>query len=272
MNMISPRQYVKTRRPIPPLTKEVEEAIWVHAKAEAPNECCGGIVLRPDGVLVYLPQPNISSAREDRWRMSKRSQLELLEAGKLIALVHSHPDGPAYPSGLDMQRQMEMQIPWLIVSFGGGLPNEFIWLGCGNRPLIGRGFRHGITDCFEFGRDYYLYNLGLELKSRPRDWRWWKQQKEDGAGLMNMYLDNFEEEGFVDVGKSAKPKVHDAMLCMLRSKVPNHLMIYIGNGLVAHHPASWEGCDNTKLSVEEPYEIWAQYHTHTLRYGGLIND
>lgn len=271
-NLITdPRLYKATWKPFPAVPEEVLAQMWEHARKEAPYECCGAIVGDGNGKILYLPKQNIHPKQEDAWKMSKEDQADILSYPRVIALVHSHPDGPAHPSELDMKRQAEWDIPWVIMSFGKGLPDEAIWLGCGNRPLLNRTFRHGITDCFEFGRDYYLYHLALRMRPRPREWRWWKHFKNNTTELKSMYLENYLEEGFVDVHKNARPQIHDAFLLNLRSKVPNHLAIYVGNGLIAHHPASFDSVDNTKLSIVEPYERWAAYHTHTLRYGELDN-
>lgn len=268
-----PRKYVASHPDIPSLPKEVMDAMWAHAKEQDPYECCGAVVLTPAGELKYMGKPNIApkQQREDKWQMSKKDQADILASGEVIAIVHSHPLGDMpYPSELDMQRQVDMNVPWVILSFGPGKVDEAIWLGCGNRSLRNRGFRHGVSDCFEFGRDYFLYTLGIRWAPRPREWFWWKQKREDTKKYKSFYLENAEAEGFVSVGKSTEPKLHDVFLMQMRAQVPNHMAVYVGGGEIAHHPASFDGCDPQKLSVIEPYGRWFEMHTHTMRHRSLL--
>jgi hypothetical protein len=55
--------------------------------------------------------------------------------------------------------------------------------------LKGLTFKYGSQDCYEIGRMFYRDNFGLELTPYARPEEWWKH------GL-NLYLDNYQKEGF----------------------------------------------------------------------------
>ena len=70
-----------------------------------PREGCGFLVGRNGVVERHLPIPNVA-ARPDRFRMAPRRQVEALlavaRAGQeIVAIYHSHPQGPAWPSARD---------------------------------------------------------------------------------------------------------------------------------------------------------------------------
>ena len=117
-------------------------------------------------------------------------------------------------------------LPWHIIN-----PNTGNWGYCEPEgfelPYVGREFAHGTVDCYSLCRDWYKREWGLELKNYPRRDQWW----ENGQ---NLYLDNFEKEGFHRIPVSELQR-GDALLMQLSSPVPNHAAIYIGDQQVLHH-------------------------------------
>jgi len=82
---------------------EVRRALEEHARAEAPNEACGLLLLR-DGVAErYEPGRN---AAESPYRFELEVDPELWFAeddGYEIAVFHSHLSAPARPSRTDVE-------------------------------------------------------------------------------------------------------------------------------------------------------------------------
>jgi cell wall-associated NlpC family hydrolase len=100
---------------------------------------------------------------------------------------------------------------------------------CGySAPLIGREFVHGIQDCFTLIADWYERERGIILPNFHRDDNWWLNGE-------NLYLDNYEKAGFRAVDVGSNPEPGDVFLMQVRSRVPNHAGIYIGNGMFIHH-------------------------------------
>ena len=125
---------------------------------------------------------------------------------------------------------------------------------------MGRGFRHGVTDCYSLIRDYYRLERDVVLPEFPRDWEWWCNEQD-------LYRDGFGKAGFerlVDV--DLRPG--DVFLAQIRSGVPNHGGVYLGDGLALHHLAARLPVDATRLSRREPIDRWMKFISHWLRYTG----
>lgn len=239
------------------LTPELITQIQQHAIEDFPNEACGLIVAGQ-----YIRHPNLAEDPTQFAMFPKDAVLEYLQAGTLEAFVHSHPGGPNFPSSADMIMQMEYEIPFVIVATNGeACYPPFIFGDQVERlPLIGRGFQHAVSDCYELIRDYYFVERGITLKQFPRDWEWWLHGQ-------TLYTDGFISAGFREISKSSVED-GDVILFAVRSQTPNHAGIYLSGDLLLHHVSSNQGFDPTRLSRREPLNRWAGYATHYLRYEG----
>lgn len=181
-------------------------------------------------------------------------------ARNLRAVVHSHPDGFAAPSGEDMVGQLATGVPWGVLSTDGVSASEIAWWGSGVEPppLIGRPFRHGITDCYSLVRDYYSMELGIELPEFPRNWLWWETGQ-------SMLLDGFRTAGFYEIpADEAGPG--DMWFAQIHSPTPNHAGILLAGNLMLHQGGSRHQVDLTKRSVREPISRYSHLITHWLRH------
>jgi len=165
------------------------------------------------------------------------------------AIVHSHPDGPYFPSETDMRQQIASAVPWGII-----VPHPkhktVIWFGDGvSYPIMDRTFVYGVTDCYSLLRDIYLVFYDLRLNEFPRRWAWWEGAKE------NLYLDNLVPEGFHQTNIS-DIQPGDPILFRIRSQVPNHVAVYIGDGLMVHHLCGNVPFDPTRKPKIEPVSRW----------------
>jgi proteasome lid subunit RPN8/RPN11 len=81
----------------------IRAALHAHAAAEAPNECCGVLVLR-DGVAErYLPGRN-ALASPYRYELDIDPSVWFLEDdGFELAVFHSHPETEPIPSRTDRE-------------------------------------------------------------------------------------------------------------------------------------------------------------------------
>jgi proteasome lid subunit RPN8/RPN11 len=239
------------------LTPATIAAIKADAVAKYPNESCGAITSTG-----YMPLENVSAT--PRIAFDCNAQLVPLQAaGTLLALVHSHPDGPEGPSKMDMQQQAAMAVPWGIVICNAEMcSNPYWWSDTFEPPpLERRQFRHGPSgtdgrgDCYALVRDYYRTKKNTQLIECPRDDGWWNAQ--DNPDLYNT---NFTRAGFARADEN-KPEVGDVVLMRIRSTVTNHAAIYIGAGMILHHLPN-------RYSRPEPMVGWIKLRTAWLRHAG----
>lgn len=138
----------RPQSPTLPLTPELCEAFFQHARGTFPEECCGivvGVALKPE-LQRYEPWPNLQTALHaqdpiryprdgrtafafDPLKLERRIDA-LKEGGQvLVAVVHSHPTYPAYFSRTDRQSAAPFGFPtwdgaWhLVISVYGASPD-----------------------------------------------------------------------------------------------------------------------------------------------------
>lgn len=242
---------------------EVLSAFQAHAIAAYPQECVGAITA--DG---YLPLENVAVHPEGavepaEWRRRHFDGgdpvIELIADQKLLALVHSHPDGPEGPSAADQRQQAAMGIIWGLCMCNHEVASPpFFW---GDDlpvvPLLGRMFRNGPSgtdhkgDCGALVRDWYRTERGILLPDCPRDDEFWKH----GGDL---YMEHYPRCGFAPASAD-EPAVGDVILLQIRSEVVNHAAVYVGDGLMMHHLSG-------RLSRVEPVGQWLKYARAWMRH------
>lgn len=115
------------------IPKTIIDQMIAHAQGEAPNECCGLLSGKEERVSeIYqignLPAdaPAIADLkvppdRRFRYVMDPQEQLrafkEMRKHGtELLAIYHSHPHSPAYPSATDVRLAFYTDTYYLIIS------------------------------------------------------------------------------------------------------------------------------------------------------------
>ncbi len=204
----------------------------------------------------YLRLQNISPEPTEAFRVAPAEWVRVLS--EAAAVVHSHPDGNAYPSHADMAGQIASGLPWVITHETGA----FGWGGQGRPLLLGRPFRFGVTDCYSLIRDHFALR-GIDLPDFPRQWEFWS----DGDDI---YTEGFPQAGFRVIGEGPEAawdaKPGDVLLYRLRAKIPNHGAVYLGSNTILHHLASREGYDPTRLSCRMPMRLLAKHLALVLRH------
>jgi proteasome lid subunit RPN8/RPN11 len=96
---------------------EVREAIAAHARAEAPNESCGLVLVRDGRAERYEPGRN-GAASPYRFELELDPELWFLEdEGYELAVLHSHVSSPPRPSRTDVENVgLWTDRPYLIYS------------------------------------------------------------------------------------------------------------------------------------------------------------
>lgn len=235
------------------VAKTTMEQIFAHADAEAPRECCG-LLITAGKKQVYIPCKNEAVGSEN-FQLSAADFAAAEDQGKVLAVVHSHPNAAPTPSMADRVSCEATGLPWLIV---GGERSKF-WLEPKGykAPLLGRPFVHGVLDCYSLVRDWYDQERGQFLADIERRDMWW-----DGG--QNLYIDHFAEWGFVELSEREEMHPGDIFLMQIRASVPNHAAIYLGDGVILHHLYD-------RLSARTVYGgYWQTVTTHRLRYNQCV--
>jgi cell wall-associated NlpC family hydrolase len=217
-----------------------------------PKERCGVIV--QDGDTQRLIEcKNVHPNPQENFSISAEEWGYLNVDYEVLSVWHTHPNSTAAPTGSDLVMMEKTGLPWHIVSWPQGGHSYTEPTGY-EAPYIGRTFVHGIQDCYALCRDWYKREFELDLPDYEREDLWWTNGK-------SLYLDQFEENGFVSVPTKLKTlKRGDAILMQILSPVPNHAAIYLGDGKILHHTYK-------RLSGIFPYGgQWQKNTTHYLRH------
>lgn len=247
---------------------DVMAAAVAHARAEYPKESCG---FAAGGQ--YLPCENKAEDPKANFEIND-PRYDAAVVGKTLAFViHSHPDGPMFPSNHDMQQQIATGVPWVILMLNDkGVSNYVAWGDALPQvPLVGRPFVHGVFDCYSVVRD--TFGLGkdelakqgitwplapIKLPEIPRDDSWWKDS--------DLYSDNIAKQGFKIITR-AEAQPGDGFLMRLgdtRSNPKqrlNHAGLLLGKEMVLHHLP-------LRVSRREPAALWARAADIWVRYAG----
>ena len=207
------------------LSTSLQAQILEHAKAESPSECCGLLAV-VKGRLKYFECENLAYDPEITFLLNPNDYMRIEDKGEIVGVVHSHPNSHPNPSEADKVACEESGVPWHIVS-----PHLNSWGYCEPAgfvlPYVGRKFVFGVVDCYSMCRDWYKREWDLNLTNYLRKDQWWD------AGE-NLYVDNFANEGFKEIPIRELEK-GDTILMQIKSPVPNHAAIYLGNQQILQH-------------------------------------
>lgn len=231
------------------LNAEIKEAIVAHALEVQPAECCGVIIAKGKQQFVRRCR-NDSEEPDKHWRCNTEDQMAAEDEGEIVATYHSHIHRPPVASDADKATAEKNKLPSIILclpplTWGCYLPNGW------EAPLLKRPFVHGVLDCYSLMQDYFKRELGIILPDYYRADRWWEKNPE-----ADLYMKHFAEAGFVQVFDGIQK--HDVILMELKSTVPNHAAVYLGDGIMLHHPPD-------KLSGKHPYLMDSGFYAQQTR-------
>lgn len=230
-------------------TTEVDDAARAHALAQFPKEAAG-IVTGGQ----FEPLENVSTDAENDVLLTDD---DLVRVAGADVFFHSHPNGIGCPSEHDMIYQAQLGIPFVVMA----LPDADVFAfgdPLGAQPLLGRGFRHGVHDCYGLMRDWYRLR-GVDVPDFPREWGWWLKGK-------SHYLDQFETHGFKRIHPTEATVEGDVLLFNFNFRVPMHGALVMPGGLLLHHAAGIKPVDPTRMSALVPRARYFHHATYALRH------
>lgn len=96
------------------------------------------------------------------------------------------------------------------------------------RHLEGIPFEYGKRDCWWINSEAYRDNWGIHLTNFARPDFWWLYG-------IDMYRELAPLDGFQILDVPRDLQVGDILLIPIRSEVPNHSALYLGNGMILNH-------------------------------------
>jgi len=102
------------------LEKRYAEEMITHARAEAPNECCG-VLAGEGGRITKLFRAKNAEVSPVRYNIDSRELLNIYQeiernGWEFLGIYHSHTNSQAYPSSTDVQLALWPDSLYFIVS------------------------------------------------------------------------------------------------------------------------------------------------------------
>lgn len=203
------------------VTRELLQAVLLHAQDERPKECCGLVVLQ-GGEQRYARCRNIAEKDND-FVLDPDDFAAAEDAGEVVGVAHSHVLASPEPSMADLVGVEGTNLPWLIVNWPNGTYRVVEPSGW-QAPLEGRQYAWGVLDCYTLVQDYYARVLDIPVAlNSDRDWL--------RAERLN-YEEHLNRFGF---GAVAEPEKHDILVMRPKRGQPPHFGVYVGEGKMLHH-------------------------------------
>lgn len=246
------------------INDKLKSDILAHADQCKPQESCGFVVF-DGGQHRYIPCENVAADPIRYFEIAPEDFIAAEEAGKIVALVHSHPDsdderGLPYLSTADRECQIRSAVDF--------------WLVCGGEilvfrnvpPLLGRTFENNKQDCRNIVLDSYML-AGVDLGDKseyPFDW----------FNTANLYEEGLLRCGFYKLMQEDDVQLGDVILIQVGANVANHAGVYLGNQTILHH-------SQDRLSARVPYggfwlnnthSIWRYSEWYKLNFTAILND
>ena len=206
------------------MNEATKQAALLAALEAAPRESCGLVVETSEGER-YWPCRNVSPIESD-FTVSKFDYVAATKAGRIVGVVHSHPNGFPLPTQADLTKCEESGLPWHIVSPHLNRWHSFAPSGF-KAPLLKREWVWGIHDCWALVRDWYAEH-GVILRDFERP--------DDPCDFLRdpLFEPLFEEAGFREVSReSIKPG--DVALLSFKSTKLNHVGVFDEDLRLLHH-------------------------------------
>jgi len=214
------------------LEQSILDQIKEYSESSPDREICGFVVLS-EGSVKFKKCKNVSPD-DFQFKIRTRDFLKVKVESKILYVVHSHIVSDSAPSELDKQKSDSCSYKFLIYSVKS---KDFSYYDPKNivSDYIGKNFNIGYNDCFSLVRDYFFNEFAIKIKDYSRN-KFWKSNDP------HLITDNFKKEGFYEITSNELRK-HDIIVIEdPKTNIPCHLMIYLGNNEILHHPNNTQSC------------------------------
>ena len=216
-----------------------KDAAIDHAQKDSPNEACGLLAVYK-GKEKYFPCKNLAEEKDEYFIIDPDDWVKTEDKGEIIAVIHSHPNYPPYPSDADLASCEYLDLPFYIVTPETQQWHYFEPSGY-KKGLIGREWVWDIQDCWSLVTDWYKEKKNIEIKHWPRPSS--PQEFEQ-----NPYFEKvITGSGFIELDDNVDLQVGDVLLMDSSQNKLSHVALYIGDQTILHHCVK-------RLSCREIYD------------------
>jgi len=242
------------------LNLEIKHEIINHALS-SPNEVCGFIKMQGD-ILVIEKKENILNS-------ATQFMMEGID-GDTVAYYHSHIDYDRI-SREDEIVSERLGLPCIVYNKNSNTFHQYNPNGL-KIQYTERPFVLGFADCLWLVKDYYSYNLNIDLASEQEIIKNNASQEEydilvkqrcinevDFLKTRSDYLKKyFELNGFKGV---ESPKKNDILITRTANyNFPIHCMIFLGGDKVLHHPGNSISKEERLSRLQKKWVIYTMRH------------
>lgn len=235
------------------IEKHLLTTMMVEGERSFPHEACGLIVALNGKKSEIVVCENVASNPKEFFRISATDYARAASVGSIIGMWHTHCNRSPDPSDADKVGCERFLVPWYILGVNKDQSGRVSFVGPTittpggfAMPYEGRPYIYGVFDCYTLVMDYYLREFGIALNDYPR-------VREDGTSGITYFTEKFVAEGFVRLG-CEEPMPGDVFMIQMMANVPDHLAIYVGDGVILHH-------NSGRLSKRDPYAGYWKKHT-----------
>ena len=208
-----------------------------HAKKDAPHEACGLLAIYK-GKEKYFPCKNLAEDPEDQFIIDPDDWVKAEDTGEIVAVFHSHPNSPPFPSQADLASCEYLDLPFYIVRPKTEQWNYFEPSGY-KKGLIGREWVWDVQDCWSLITDWYKEKKNIEIKH-------WKRPKSPEEFAENPLFEyGLPKVGFNEIDDSVELEGGDVLLMNSYKNTLSHVALYIGDQTIFHHCAKRLSCRET---------------------------
>lgn len=198
-------------------------SIIQHSLEDRPKEACG-YIREEHGVREAIRCSNTAHDPTKSFRISPVEYTRDYLAGKILATYHSHPESDSSASPHDEETVKNMLVPMYIYSTLTAEMSAIVPDNMRKAPYEGRHYLPLVYDCATLVQDYFENELGIKSPFLPRTWK-------DGEFGHSKLVQYMIEQGFE---RALVPKKYDVILMNLRSSLPNHAAVYLGDSVMLH--------------------------------------
>jgi proteasome lid subunit RPN8/RPN11 len=114
------------------LPGKLRDEIVAHVRETVPQECCGLVLGDDDTARRVLRCRNVHPTPETRYLIDRQQVFEAFRASKdfdreLVAIYHSHPRSPAYPSPTDRAEAQWPDAAYVLISLRTEAPEIYAY-------------------------------------------------------------------------------------------------------------------------------------------------